>query len=288
VHGLIGFDKPIDRCSIQLSHGAKMNYIGRCSRFGLLALIILLVAAASACGGKRSAARIPSPTSSKKPAAETRSVAPTVSLTATPATIRAGQSTTLEWEAQNADALVIDGGIGTVGLTGSRVLTLKSSTTYTATASSAAGTATASARIAVTGQADDAAADMNVSGRSTGMASVEALFDQSMRDVFFEYDKYELSPEAVDILYANANFLRQYANLEIMVEGHCDERGTAEYNLALGDRRAKVAKDFLVNLGIRADRISTISYGEERPFGQGHDEESWIKNRRAHFALAKP
>src|SRR5262245_25643743 len=103
--------------------------------------------------------------------------------------------------------------------------------------------------------------------------------------VFFDYDSYTLRDDARAALDADAKLLRQNASVKIVIEGHCDERGTAEYNQALGERRAQAAKDYLVQAGIEAARLQTISYGKERPFDPGHDEAAWSKNRRAHFAL---
>lgn len=105
-----------------------------------------------------------------------------------------------------------------------------------------------------------------------------------LADVFFDYDKSVLRKDAQDVLAANAEYLRANPDVKVLIEGHCDERGTTEYNLALGDRRARAARDFLVNYGIAAARIETISYGEERPFAQGQNEAAWSQNRRAHFA----
>lgn len=104
-----------------------------------------------------------------------------------------------------------------------------------------------------------------------------------IQDAFFDYDKAELRPEARAVLTQNAEYLLQHAQTRVTIEGHCDERGTNEYNLALGDRRARAVRDFLVNYGIEAPRIETISFGEERPFAPGHDESAWSQNRRAHF-----
>jgi len=104
-----------------------------------------------------------------------------------------------------------------------------------------------------------------------------------LNDVFFEYDKSRLTDEAKQTLAENAKQLTNGA--AITIEGHCDERGTNAYNLALGERRAKSAKDYLASLGVDAARISTISFGEERPFDTGHDEGAWAKNRRAHFVV---
>ena len=106
-----------------------------------------------------------------------------------------------------------------------------------------------------------------------------------LKDVFFDTDKAELREDARAILAQNAAFLAQHPTLRILVEGHCDERNTNEYNLALGWRRANAVKDYLVSLGVEASRISTISYGEERPFATCHDESCWWQNRRAHFVV---
>jgi len=106
-----------------------------------------------------------------------------------------------------------------------------------------------------------------------------------LKDVFFDTDSYELKPEAKAKLAENATWLQKYPTVKILVEGHCDERNTREYNLALGERRANAVRDYLVFLGVPADRINTISYGEERPFALGHDESAWHLNRRAHFVI---
>lgn len=104
-------------------------------------------------------------------------------------------------------------------------------------------------------------------------------------DVYFLFDSSALTPQAQDILRKKAAFLKANPNIKVTVEGHCDERGTNEYNLALGEARARSAKTFLVDLGLPAARLATISYGEERPSDQGHTEEAWAKNRRAHFVI---
>jgi peptidoglycan-associated lipoprotein len=104
-------------------------------------------------------------------------------------------------------------------------------------------------------------------------------------DIFFEFDSSALLPEAQEILKEKAEWLQENAGVAVTIEGHCDERGTNEYNLALGDRRAQSALAFLVNLGISGSRLTTISYGEERPVDPGNNEEAWSKNRRAHFTI---
>jgi peptidoglycan-associated lipoprotein len=106
-----------------------------------------------------------------------------------------------------------------------------------------------------------------------------------LKDAFYDFDKSDVRADARDMLAADAEWLRKHPSVKITIEGHCDERGTREYNLALGDRRANAAREYLVSLGVDAGRIRTVSYGKERPFATGHDEDSWQKNRRAHFVI---
>jgi peptidoglycan-associated lipoprotein len=110
-----------------------------------------------------------------------------------------------------------------------------------------------------------------------------------IRDAFYNYDEATLDGDAQAALTGSANWLKSKdgASYNLLIEGHCDERGTEQYNLALGDRRANTAKDYLVTLGVDAGRIRTVSYGEERPFEEGHDESSWSQNRRAHLVLVR-
>lgn len=104
-----------------------------------------------------------------------------------------------------------------------------------------------------------------------------------LRRIHFDFDQFDLTPQAIRNLELNAEVLRAYPDANILIEGHCDERGTVEYNLALGDKRARAAKAYLVSLGIAAQRISTISFGKERPLDHGHNESAWAQNRRAEF-----
>jgi peptidoglycan-associated lipoprotein len=107
----------------------------------------------------------------------------------------------------------------------------------------------------------------------------------SLEDVFFDFDKYTISEEYKQVLVKNAEIIMANPSKRLLVEGYCDERGTIEYNMALGEKRAKAVVDFFATYGIKQDRITWISYGEERPFDTGHDESAWAKNRRAHLAL---
>lgn len=113
-------------------------------------------------------------------------------------------------------------------------------------------------------------------------AAMQTLMNE---DVYFNYDSAALTPAAQEILKKKAAFLEKYKDVAVTVEGHCDERGTNEYNLALGERRAESAKNFLLDLGLAASRFTTVSYGEEKPAATGGNEEAWAKNRRAHFVV---
>ena len=127
----------------------------------------------------------------------------------------------------------------------------------------------------------EATADMSAEERAIIAARNMFLSE----DVYFEFDKSTLDSMSQDILSRKADWMRDNSDVVMSIEGHCDERGTNEYNLALGERRAESVKSFLVDLGIDAYRISTVSYGEERPVDTGHNEEAWAKNRRAHCLI---
>jgi peptidoglycan-associated lipoprotein len=142
-----------------------------------------------------------------------------------------------------------------------------------------------------------AAAEAAERAKQEEVARQRAIEEQAMREkmaarnmfinenIHFDFDKYNLLPLARQILQRKAEWLRNNPNVSVIIEGHCDERGTNEYNLALGDRRAESAKTYLINLGIAGSRLTTISYGEERPVDPGHNEVAWAKNRRAHFTI---
>lgn len=204
--------------------------------------------------------------------------APTASLTANPNSIERGQSTTLSWRTENATEITIDG-IGNVEASGSRSVTPTESTTYRLTAKGAGGQQEATARVTVTEPPPPPPA--------VTTATDEEMFAQNVKDVFFDFDRYDIRPDAEQTLRANAQFLSQHPNMRFTMEGHCDERGSTEYNLALGDNRANSAKQFLVQLGISADRIRTISYGKEKPFCTESNEQCWQQNRRAHFVFQR-
>jgi len=124
-----------------------------------------------------------------------------------------------------------------------------------------------------------------VAKKEPGIGGPPAYDSKLLKDIHFDFDKYNIRPEDAEILRENAAWLKQYSKGKIQIEGHCDERGTAEYNLALGERRANSTKMYLRSLGIPADLISTISYGKEKPLDPNHMEEAWAKNRRGHFII---
>ena len=136
------------------------------------------------------------------------------------------------------------------------------------------------------GQATQEAADKVKKEASTQEAAI--LEELQIPDIIFDYDKYNLTPEAQAILRSHAPAFVKYKEYKLVVEGHCDERGTVEYNLALGEERAAQTVKYLVNLGIEMERVKTISYGKEKPLDSGHNEAAWAKNRRVHFVVFPP
>lgn len=253
-----------------------------CRFYGLLVVALLL---AVGCGPKKTA--VPSTGSGRPsepvPAATGPTKQPTVQIKADPSTLRPGDAFSLSWNSTDAERLTIDNGIGTVAASGSMQLSVTQSTTYTATATNRLGSATASTRVSVTAAQEPPAPVVT----RTEVEGDDIVFRNQIKDVFFDYDRFELTGSSQEILKRDADALRKIPNARFTIEGHCDERGTSEYNLALGDRRAQSVKNFLVSLGVNASRIETISYGKERPFADGHDESAWSQNRRAHFALRR-
>ena len=203
---------------------------------------------------------------------------PTVTLQASPTFIEQGQTSQLTWSSTNATKVVLGG--ETVAPEGSKSVQPEQSTTYSITASGPGGDAATSVRVTVS----PAARSSEVSAPPLPF---DELFRQNVRDAFFDYDKYDIRPDARDALARTAEFLRRYPEAKVTIEGHCDERGSLEYNLALGAERAEAAKKFLTSLGIDGGRMNTVSYGKERPFCTEHDETCWQQNRRGHFVSAK-
>jgi peptidoglycan-associated lipoprotein len=139
----------------------------------------------------------------------------------------------------------------------------------------------------VTGKEETKVAKEESAQEEPGVVPEKAEIEKMLKDVNFDYDKHDIRPKDAEILKGNADLLMKYSVVKVQVEGHCDERGTNEYNLALGERRANSVKNYIVSLGVEANRISTISYGEERPLSGEHNEEAWAENRRGHFLVAQ-
>jgi peptidoglycan-associated lipoprotein len=204
--------------------------------------------------------------------------APTATLTANPTTIEKGQSVTLTWQTTNADDVTL--GPNKVDANGSATVSPTDSTTFRLIAKGAGGTQEATARVTVT-QPPPPPPPAQPS------ATDQELFNQNVKDVFFDYDSYEIRADAQSAIASDAQFLQQHPNISFTVEGHCDERGSTEYNLALGDNRANAVKTALTQAGVPADRIKTISFGKEKPFCTESNEQCWQQNRRGHFVYGK-
>lgn len=204
--------------------------------------------------------------------------APTATLAANPSVINQGQSSELTWKTNHADTVSIEG-VGVVPSSGSRSVTPADSTTYTLVAKGPGGSEEATVRVTVN--------PVIAKKMSVPSASEEELFGANVKDVFFDYDKFDLRSDQSPTAQTDAAFLTQHPDMKIIIEGHCDDRGSEEYNLALGDNRASALKNSLLVSGVSADRIKTISYGKERPFCSEDKEQCWQQNRRDHVALQR-
>jgi peptidoglycan-associated lipoprotein len=205
--------------------------------------------------------------------------APTASISVSPSTIQSGQTASLTWQTTNTSDVTIDG-LGAVEANGSQTVSPTDSTTYHLIAKGAGGTQEATARLTVTQPPPPPPP-------SAPSISDEDLFNQNIKDVYFDYDKSDIRADQQASVQADVAFLTQHPNFNFTIEGHCDERGSAEYNIALGDKRANSVKSALTEAGISASRIQTISYGKERPFCTESNEACWQQNRRGHFVFQK-
>jgi peptidoglycan-associated lipoprotein len=251
-----------------LEENLRQKLITRTAHIAVLAVLLIV----AGCGKKKPAAPPPPPPPPPP--------APTASISANPATINAGQSTQLSWQTENATDVAIDG-IGKVQASGTQSVTPTDSITYRLTASGPGGSQEATTRVTVNRPAPVAEQPAPPS------MTDQELFNQNVKDAFFDYDSYDIRPADGQQLQADARFLSQHPNFRILIEGHCDERGSTEYNMALGDSRAQAAKQALVAAGVNASRINTTSFGKEKPFCTESNEQCWQQNRRAHIVLAQ-
>ena len=239
------------------------------AKWFLLIVAVFAVLMLGAC--KKKAAPPPPPPPPPPPA-------PTASISVSPTSIQAGQSASLTWQTTNATDVSIDG-IGAVQANGSQSVSPTDSTTYHLTAKGAGGTQDATARLTVTQAPPPPPPPPSVTD--------EDLFSQNIKDIYFDYDKSDIRADQRESIQADMTFLTQHPNISFTIEGHCDERGSTEYNLALGDKRASSVKNELTTAGISASRIKTISYGKEKPFCTESNEACWQQNRRGHFVYQK-
>lgn len=199
---------------------------------------------------------------------------PTATLAANPSVIEQGQSTQLTWQTANADSITIEG-LGELPASGARTINPNTSTTYTLIATGAGGAQQATAQVTVN----------PATGASAISPSEEELFAKNVKDVYFDFNNSDLRSDQNSAAQTDGNFLAQHSGLNVVIEGHCDDRGSEEYNLALGDNRANSLKTALIAQGVSADRIKVVSYGKEHPFCSQEDDECWQQNRRDHLSL---
>ncbi|MFZ0860360.1 MAG: OmpA family protein [Candidatus Sulfotelmatobacter sp.] len=240
------------------------------STFKVFTLVAVLAGVLSFSGCSKKAAQATPPPPPPPP------VAPTATLAANPAVIQQGQSTLLTWQTDNATEATIEG-LGTLPASGSRTVTPSSSTTYTLVAKGPGGRQDASARVTVSARVAEA----------TPSPSDEDLFARNVKDVWFDYDKADIRSDQAPNAQGDAAFLLQHTSIKVVVEGHCDDRGSEEYNLALGTSRAETLKHSLLQQGVSEDRIKTISYGKEKPLCTQDNDQCWQENRVDHFAMAR-
>ncbi|HEX3662021.1 MAG TPA: peptidoglycan-associated lipoprotein Pal [Acidobacteriaceae bacterium] len=210
------------------------------------------------------------------PAPPPAAPAPTATITASPETINPGQESVLTWQTTDASNVSIVG-LGTVASSGTQSVRPTQTTSYHLVAQGDGGSADATATVTVSAPAAaPAPTESNID---------ENTFEQNVKPVFYDYDSYDVRPDAQSTIQADASFLNQHPNLKVVIGGYCDDRGSTEYNLALGENRANAAKQALVSAGVSPDRLRTVSYGKEKQFCSEQNEACWQQNRRAQFTL---
>ncbi|MGA3131932.1 MAG: peptidoglycan-associated lipoprotein Pal [Terracidiphilus sp.] len=238
----------------------------------ILVPVVLLVAVIAVAGCKKKVTPPPAPT-----APPVVVPAPTAKITASPTVITAGDNVVLTWSTTNAATASIDG-LGDLPTSGVKTVTPTVSTDYHLVAKGPGGTADASVRVTVN-------AAPVVATTPVSAVSAEDEFKANVQDIFFDYDKYDVRSDAQGTLAHDAAYFTSHPNVKILIAGYCDERGSDEYNLALGQNRAESIKKGLINAGVAASRLRVISYGKEKPFCTESTESCWQKNRRAGFSL---
>ncbi len=241
-----------------------------------LVFALATVAALSGCHKKQNNVN----PASLGPTAGPSGAAPTASLTADPLTIDLGQSVVLNWRTTNASSVTIEG-IGPVPVNGTQTVAPSNSTEFHLVAKNDSGSTDATVRVTVRVPSAPAAPTADNSGE---MGS-DAAFHAAVPDAFFDYDSYELRPDAQQAASAAAAYLTSHPAIRIVIGGYADERGSAEYNLALGENRANAARQALLAAGIAPSRVRVVSYGKEKQFCTEQTESCYQQNRRAQFSL---
>jgi len=201
---------------------------------------------------------------------------PTAKILASPSVVTAGDKVVLSWSSTDASSVSIDG-LGTVASSGTRTVTPTASTTYHLVAQGSGGSAEADANVTVH-------SPLAISKRAPAM-STEEQFKANIRDVFFDYDQANLRSDAQSVLPRDAAYLASHPNVKVLIGGYCDERGSSEYNLSLGQDRAESVKQALISAGVPANRLRVVSFGKEKPFCTDETDSCWQQNRRAGFTL---
>jgi len=234
---------------------------------------VLMLAALAAVSGCKKPKPLPQ---APPPPAAAPTPAPTAQLSATPAVITAGDQVQLSWRTTDATSVSIEG-LGDVPTSGVKTVTPTETTRYHLVARGDGGSTDATASVTVN---PHPAVQV-----PTNTMSAEEEFKANVQDIFFDYDTDELRSDAQATLSKDASYLVSHPNVKVVIGGYCDERGSDEYNLALGQRRADSTKNALVQAGVGADRVRVISYGKEKPFCTQSDESCWQQNRRAGFTM---
>lgn len=232
--------------------------------------VVLLTVGLCSCGTKKEVGKAPPPPPPP---------APVATIDVSPSTVQSGETATITWETQNATEVRIEP-LGAVEANGSKEVSPADSTTYRLFAKGPGGVQGASVRVTVvttTAAVPPAAGEEDLLAARGGR-----------QDVFFDTDEFSIRPDQEATIRDDAEFLKQHPDLHVAIEGHCDELGSTEYNLALGESRASEVKSELVRAGVEGNRIDTISYGKERPFCSDENEECWKQNRRAHLVALFP
>lgn len=251
-------------------------------RFYLTLSSTLLLAVAAGCHRKAPLPPPPPPPAAVTPPASKPAVE---YFTAEPTTVSSGQPASLRWSVTGATGVQIDNSIGSVSPNGRRAVYPTATTTYHLTATGPGGQTDADATVTVSTPPSPAPAPAN------NASTIQDILSHQVQDIHFDYDKSDVRAQDQSILQADATALKQIFSLDsnfiVTIEGHCDERGSAEYNLALGDRRAAGTRDALSALGVPADKLKTVSYGKERPLCTDASEDCYARNRRAHFSATQ-